>query len=185
MDRINQALNNYSRGAFLPTDKKSAADFDAPIPIGYNQTNSQPTTVKRMLTWLAAQPGEKILDVGSGSGWTTALLSYLVGDQGEVYAVEKVPELVEFGQENCEKQQIENASFHQARDVLGLPSHAPYDRILVSAAASDLPDELVRQLALGGRMVIPVQNSILAVDKSPEGSITVAEHAGYAFVPLI
>lgn len=185
MDRINQAFEEYPREDFLPEDKKSAANCDAPIPIGYNQTNSQPTTVTRMLIWLDVQPGQKILDVGSGSGWTTALLSYLVGNQGEVYAVEKVPELVEFGRENCEKQQIENASFHQAGDVFGLPSHAPYDRILVSAAASDLPDELVRQLTLGGRMVIPVQNSILAVDKSPEGTITVVEYAGYAFVPLI
>lgn len=185
MDRINQAFNKYPREAFLPADKKSAADFDAPIPIGYNQTNSQPTTVKRMLTWLDVQPGEKILDVGSGSGWTTALLSYLVGDKGEVYAVEKVPELVEFGRENCEKQQVENASFHQAGDVFGLPDHAPYDRILVSAAASDLPEELVRQLASGGRMVIPVQSSILVVDKSPDGATSINEHPGYAFVPLL
>lgn len=138
-----------------------------------------------MLEWLEVKPGNKILDVGSGSGWTTALLAYLTGPRGYVYAVEAVPELVVFGRQNCRKLHIKNAEFYQASKTYGLPSQAPYERILVSAAARRLPQELLAQLKTGGKMVIPVYNDILAIQKRPGGQIKTRTHPGFVFVPLV
>src|SRR5690606_12730443 len=164
---------------------QSIAGINSPIPIGYNQTNSQPSTVFKMLHWLDPQPGEKILDVGSGSGWTTALLANLVDKKGVVYAVEKVPELVEFGAKNCAKLDIQNVHFHQATDEVGLASYGPYDRILVSAAASQLPQSLLDQLKINGKMVIPIKNSVHIITKTGTDSHTDVEEPGFAFVPLL
>jgi protein-L-isoaspartate(D-aspartate) O-methyltransferase len=185
MQSVEEAFKAVDRKAFLPQEARDAAWLDSPIPIGYGQTNSQPSTVRMMLEWLGPQPGEKILDVGSGSGWTTALLSYLVGPEGKVYAVEKIPELVQVGSENCQKAGINNAQFFEAGDVYGLPDFAPYDRILVSAAAKELPQELLDQLVVGGRLVIPIGSSIHAITKTTEAVVDDKEYRGFAFVPLL
>lgn len=185
MDRISKAFQTIKRAEFLPDEVKDDADKDIPLPIGYGQTNSQPYTVELMLTWLDPQPGEKILDVGSGSGWTSALLSYLVGSTGIIYSVEKVPELVEFGGQNCRRLRISNVHFYEATNDYGLPEYAPYDRILVSASAVSLPQELVDQLKVDGRLVIPVQNSVITLDKTTANDYDIREHAGFAFVPLV
>lgn len=161
------------------------ASADMPVPIGYDQTISQPTTVAMMLEWLDAQPGDKVLDVGSGSGWTTALLSDIIGPKGKVYAVERIPDLVEFGRDNCEKAGVKNASFHQAGDNYGLPEYDPYDRILVSASADKVPDELLGQLKPGGKLVLPVYDSIFEISKHPDNKTEAIEHPGFVFVPLL
>ena len=161
------------------------AKIDSPLPIGHGQTNSQPSTVKKMLAWLDAKPGDMVLDVGSGSGWTTALLSYIVGSKGYVYAVEKVPELVTFGRKNNKKLGIKNVKFFEAGESYGLPEHAPFDRILVSASAENLPHELIEQLKPGGKLVIPVKNDILEITKKPNGDVMTLIHPGFVFVPLI
>lgn len=184
-DVIAEAFKAVPRQAFVPPEATDQADFDAPVPIGFGQTNSQPTTVSLMLEWLEPQPGQKVLDVGSGSGWTSALLAYLVGAKGMVHAVEIVPELVELGRRNCEELGIGNVQFHEATTAIGWPAEAPYDRILVSASANELPDELLGQLALGGRMVVPVRSSVWVYEKDMEGSIDAHEQPGFAFVPLI
>lgn len=183
MVAVNQAFEAIKRSNFVPEEYKSLSDEDMPLPIGYGQTISQPTTVRLMLEWLDAGPGQKILDVGSGSGWTTALLSCIAGTRGRVYAVERIPELVEMSQENCERIGIKNASFHTARPVYGLPGFAPYDRILVSASADHLPEELISQLKPKGKLVIPVHNDILEIfnDEKPR----IKRHHGFVFVPLI
>jgi protein-L-isoaspartate(D-aspartate) O-methyltransferase len=185
MDRIEEAFDKVDRAGFVPKDMKSSVDADVPLPIGYGQTISQPTTVRMMLEWLDAKPGDTVLDVGSGSGWTTALLSYIVSPRGYVYAVERVPELVEFGRDNAERVGVKNASFHQASDEYGLPEYGPYDRILVSASADKLPQELLGQLKPGGKLVIPVHNDILEITKQQNGKIEIITHPGFVFVPLI
>lgn len=114
MSKLDAAFAATPRGNFLPESERSQAGWDMALPIGYGQTNSQPLTVRLMLEWLEVQEGQKVLDVGSGSGWTTALLACLVGETGRVIAVEKVPELVEFGQENCRRIGVDNAEFHAA-----------------------------------------------------------------------
>lgn len=185
MDTVKQAFKKINRRDFVPADLQTQAHVDAPLPIGFGQTISQPMTVRLMLEWLAAQPGDKVLDVGSGSGWTTALLSHIVGSKGEVFAVERIPELVVFGRENCAKVGVKNAQFFQASGVYGLPEQSPYERILVSAAAEKLPEELLDQLTVGGKLVIPVQHDILEITKTSARDYEVNVHSGFVFVPLI
>lgn len=185
MTRIDDAFRTMKRADFLPPDRRDEAMRDAPVTIGHGQTNSQPYTVRLMLEWLDAQPGDKILDVGSGSGWTTALLAHIVGPSGSVYAVELIPELAEFGRENCKKAGVTNARFFQAGEYFGLPKYHPYDRILVSASADKLPRELVDQLHPDGKMVIPVGSDILEITKTTAKTYDVTRHPGFLFVPLL
>ena len=185
MSKVDEAFSKIKREDFLPATQKPNANFDMALPIGYGQTNSQPYTVRKMLNWLDVKVGQKILDVGSGSGWTTALLSYLVGEKGKVYAVELVPELVDFGRENCLITGVKNVDFFQAREIFGLPRYAPYDRILVSAAADNLPNELIDQLKESGKIVIPINNDILEITKLENGNLKSISHPGFMFVPLI
>lgn len=182
---LDQVFEQVDRSDFLPVSQVSHAEEDRPLLIGYSQTNSQPSTVRAMLSWLDPQPGDRVLDVGSGSGWTSGLLSVLVTDAGHIYATEIIPELLEFGRKNCAKYQLANVSFHAPGPYGGLRSYSPFDRILVSAGTSGgVPDELLDQLATGGTMVIPVDEDILEV-KRKGGNTEIKEHRGYAFVSLI
>jgi protein-L-isoaspartate(D-aspartate) O-methyltransferase len=184
MDAVTAAFEACPRGGFLPRSQRRSAAFDGPLSIGHGQTNSQPRTVDAMLRLLDVQPGHRVLDVGSGSGWTTALLAHLTGDAGEVLGVEIEADLVRFGRDNLAATRQPWASIHKAvPGVLGLPDRAPYDRILVSAEPRTLPDELVEQLCVGGRMVIPVYGTMLAVVRAQDG-VEVTRHGGYRFVPL-
>jgi protein-L-isoaspartate(D-aspartate) O-methyltransferase len=183
-DRVSQAFAATPRVRFLPRLARWRAAYDGPISIGRGQTNSQPRTVADMLRLLEVREGDRVLDVGSGSGWTTALLAHLTGESGEVLGLELEPTLVDFGRTNLEGMNRPWARIGQADpDRLGRPDEAPYDRILVSAEARTLPEALVDQLADDGRMVIPVYGTMLLVRRS--GSVTeVSEHGGYRFVPL-
>ena len=185
MRTIDTAFRAIPRKEFLPPELAGDAIFDRPIPIGFAQTNSQPTTVRQMLEWLDVKAGDKVLDVGSGSGWTTALLSYLTGQTGRVIAVERIAELVAFGTANCQRLKLTNITFNQAVDTFGWPEQAPYDRILVSASAPETPPELIAQLAAPGRMVIPVKNSIWVINRDKSGVLDNQEHIGFVFVPLL
>jgi protein-L-isoaspartate(D-aspartate) O-methyltransferase len=184
MDRVAEAFAAVPREGFLPSGERRSAAYDGPLPIGHGQTNSQPRTVASMLRLLDVKPGHKVLDVGSGSGWTTALLARLTGPAGRVLGVELEPDLVEFGTANLDACELPWASIHEARPgVLGLPGAAPFHRILVSAMAGALPDELVDQLHTGGVMVIPVGGTMLRVARSMRGT-SVTRHGYYRFVPL-
>ena len=183
--RVAAALDAVPRRMFLPPDQVPYADRDEPLPIGHGQTNSQPTTVRQMLELLDVQPGDRVLDVGCGSGWTTALLAHLAGTGGSVDGVELVPQLVEFGAANLERAGVGTARVHQAlRDRLGWPDGAPYERVLVSAQAVELPRDLLAQLAPGGVMVVPVAGRMLRVQADDDGPV-VEEHGWYRFVPLV
>jgi protein-L-isoaspartate(D-aspartate) O-methyltransferase len=184
MDRVAEAFGAVPREEFLPDHERRSASYDGPLPIGHGQTNSQPRTVESMLRLLDVKPGHKVLDVGSGSGWTTALLARLTGPSGRVLGVELEPDLVEFGSANLDACDLPWASIHEARPgVLGLPSAAPYHRILVSAMARTLPDDLVDQLHTGGVLVVPVDGTMLRVSRSMRGT-SVTRHGSYRFVPL-
>jgi protein-L-isoaspartate(D-aspartate) O-methyltransferase len=184
VDRVAEAFAQTPREDFLPSSERRSAGFDGPLSIGQGQTNSQPSTVEAMLRLLDVQPGQKVLDVGSGSGWTTALLARLTGPTGRVLGVELEPELVEFGGANLDAAELRWASIHEATPgVLGLPGAAPYHRILVSAMARSMPDELVDQLHTGGVMVVPVDGTMLRVSCSMRG-VGITRHGSYRFVPL-
>lgn len=183
--RIVQAVSATPREEFLPEKLRSRAHEDRPLPIGRNQTNSQPTTVKDMLYLLDVPPGAKVLDVGSGSGWTTALLAELTGSTGSVLGVEIEPELVEFGKGNLGKFNRPWARIVEAtKGRLGQPDEAPFDRILVSAAARKMPPELFAQLAPGGILVMPVRGQLWRVVKDENGKPVIDRLGEYLFVPL-
>lgn len=182
---IARAFKNIDRGDFVPESLKSQAYLDYPLPIGYGQTISQPSTVTFLMNALKPQPGDKILDVGSGSGWTTALLADVVGDKGQVFGVEIIPELVEYGQKNLAQYAFPQARILQAQEKqLGLPQEAPFGRILVSATTPTVPQELIDQLKVGGRLVIPIGNAIWTIDRISENEVDEHVTPGYIFVPL-
>lgn len=180
------AFYAIDRADFVRPGSRHEAYGDYPLPIGGGGTISQPSTVAFMLELLAPAAGDTILDVGSGSGWTTALMAHVVGAKGKLWGVEIVPELVRFGQENLAKYDLSQAQIVPAHEgVLGLPERGPFDKILVSAAAQEEPQELVDQLQSGGRLVIPINNSVWKTEKRSDGSIKRKEFSGFVFVPLI
>ena len=180
---IVDAFKVVDRRDFVSLTMLDFAYYDDALPIGYEQTISQPTTVAIMLELLQPQRGQRILDVGSGSGWTTALLSSIVDSKGSVTGLEIIPQLVEFGQKNLAKYHFPQSRIMQAEKSLGLSGEL-FDRILVSAAAKEIPDKLVDQLKLGGKMVIPVDYSLILVEKDLKGSIEQKEIPGFTFVVL-
>lgn len=185
-DAVARAMRDVPRTGFLPQHQRPFAGADHPLPIGHGQTSSQPRTVADMLALLRVPRAARVLDVGAGSGWTTALLAELTGPDGEVLGVERHPELAEWAAGNVAATGRSWATVEAAEPgTLGHPRPGGWDRILVSAQAERLPGELVDQLAPGGLMVIPVRGRMLLVERGPDGEIRVSEHGGYRFVPLV
>ena len=183
---VARAMRAVPREHFLPRAQRRSADLDQALEVGHGQTCSQPSTVADMLQLLDVRPGMRVLDVGSGTGWTTALLGHLVGSGGCVIGCEIVPELVEWGRENLAGEGMRWTRIESSvRGELGRPQNAPYDRILVSAMSDSLPYELVEQLAPEGILVIPVSGSMTRVVVDAGGTPTISRHGIYRFVPLI
>lgn len=185
---IIRAFNEIARADFVPPEFEQEAEADVPLPIGFGQTISQPTTVAIMFELLDPRPGQTILDIGSGSGWTSALLGNIVGENGKVAAIELLPELHEMTKKNVEKFGLMSTGIVEC--VLGdgntgYESLQPYDRILVSAAADEIPQALKKQLVVGGKMVIPVHNHLVYIEKRGENDYYKEEFAGFVFVPLV
>jgi len=178
-----ESFNAIDRKDFVSPGLQDEAYEDHPLAIGAGQTISQPYTVAFMLELLQLEESDRILDVGCGSGWSTALLAQ-TAKSGFVTGVELVPELLELARDNLEKYPLTNIRLELAGEVLGIPGQT-FDKILVSAAAEELPSELVDQLKPGGTMVIPVQNDMVVIFKRKDGSIEQSEFSGFRFVPLI
>jgi protein-L-isoaspartate(D-aspartate) O-methyltransferase len=185
---IIDAFSEMHRIEFVQREFEEIAEADIPLPIGHGLTISQPKTVALMMELLNPQKDQNILDVGSGSGWTTAILSYVVGSNGKVTAIERLSELCELGKNNVDKFQYVKkgiAEFHLGDGSQGYPHNAPYDRILVSAVTDEIPKALKDQLKIGGKMVIPVRNDIWYLKKNGEDDFYKEEFPGFSFVPLI
>ena len=132
--------------------------------------------------------GDKVLDIGAGSGWTTALLAHIVGKKGKVIGIERIKSLCDFGTNNISKYNLiegGRAKIICADGSKGYVNEAPYNRILVSAAADVIPKELKKQLVVGGRLVIPVKDSIWMIEKKSDKIFREEEYPGFAFVPLV
>ena len=186
--RIIDAFRKIKRADFLPSDSKELSGLNQALPIGYGQTISQPLVVAFMLELLKPERGERILDVGSGSGWTSALLAEIVGDKGRIIALEIVPELKEFGEKNTAQYSfIEKGivKFTCADGSKGYEEEAPFDKILASASAGKLPPAWKEQLKGGGKIVTPIGTSIWLFIKKSKDNFEEIEYPGFAFVPLI
>lgn len=185
---IINAFRKIDRIGFVLEKFKADAYVNAPLPIGYGQTISQPLTVAFMLELLKPEKGDKILDVGSGSGWQTALLGEIVGDKGKVFGIEIIPELKDFGEKNIAKYGFIEKGIVQiilASGVVGFEAEAPFDKIIVGAMAEGIPAELREQLKIGGRLVIPYLGSVWLIIKKSENKFEEYEYPGFVFVPLI
>ncbi|GGE60813.1 fibrillarin-like rRNA methylase [Streptosporangium jomthongense] len=178
-----ESFNFVDRRDFVAPNLQNEAYEDHPLAIGAGQTISQPYTVAFMLELLELDESDRILDIGCGSGWSTALLAH-AARSGSVTGVERIPELLDFARNNLGKYNFDNIKLQIAGEALGIPGQV-FDKILVSAAAEELPSELLAQLNPGGIMVIPVQNNMIVVYKREDGSVEQDTFPGFRFVPLI
>ncbi len=186
-DNVESAFRDIPRHEFVPTSELDRAYYNEPLPIMKDQTISQPGVVSRMTEWLDIQDGQKILEIGTGSAWQTAILSYLVGT-GAVYSVERHSELVKFARENLEKFRLDNAHVILGDGSLGYPKESPYDRIIITAACTEIPLPLFEQLGENGLIIAPVGNSsqsLVLLKKTPEGIVEIKNQPNYIFVPLL
>jgi len=188
--KIIEAFRKIKRVDFLPKGMENLVELNEALPIGCGQTISQPLVVAFMIEQLQPQPGEKILDIGSGSGWTTALLAEIVGDKGKVIAMEIIPELKKFGEKNVAKYNFikrGQVQFICTDGSKGYEKEAPFDGILVSASIqqAEVPRTWKEQLKIGGRIVTPIGSSIWLLTKKSEKNFEEIEYPGFAFVPLI
>lgn len=190
---IIDAFRKIKRRNFLVSGSEEEAEINTPVAIGFGQTISQPATVAFMLELLQPKKGEKILDVGSGSGWTGGLLAQIVGAEGKVYGVERIRELKEFAEGNLAKYNFIKKGIGQifcSDGTKGLPNFSPFDKIVVAAAAEEIPEALLKQLRVGGRLVIPVgkqfeSQDMVVVDKVGEDKFKKKIFPGFIFVPLV
>ena len=186
-ESVIRAMERVPREKFVPEERCLMAYSDMPVGIGEGQTISQPYIVALMLAALALQGHEKVLEVGAGSGYQAAVLSLLV-PQGRVCAVELVPSLAQRADALLQELGYRNVSVELASTTLGCPDHGPFDAIIVAAASPKLPDSLVAQLAVRGRMVIPIgtleQQDLVRAVRTEEG-LSVSMLGPCRFVPLI
>ncbi len=185
------------REDFVPPEIKPLASLNEALPIGYEQTISQPMVVGFMLELLGPKQGDHILDIGAGSGWTTALLSHIVGKKGKITGLEIIPELAKFGKANLAKYgfiERDITKYLCQNANKGYPPEAPYDAILASASLSnkELPRAWKEQLKVGGKIVVPIKESIWVFTKKParrgggsETEFKEKEYPGFVFVPFI
>lgn len=188
--RVNEsvlaAMRSIPRELFVPSQLQDRAYEDLPLPIGSGQTISAPHMVAIMCDLLDVRPGMKILEVGGGSGYHAAVLAVLAGPEGQVYSVERKPDLAAAARKNLQAAGIEGVTVVEGDGSLGLAEYAPFDRISVAASAPRIPDPLTEQLRVGGKLILPVgggsQELILVTRKN---GLLVEEKMGVVFVPLI
>ncbi len=186
---IKNAFLEVKRELFVPEGMRDSAYIDEALPIGYNQTISQPSTIAIMLEMLELKQGQKVLEIGSGCGYVLALLSRIAGEKGKVFGIEKLKELVEISKKNLLSQGAKNVSVLEGDGSLGLQEQAPFDRIIVSAACPFVPKPLFDQLKEGGIIVAPVGDQFtqeIQQLKKKNGKPLKKNYAGsfFAFVPL-
>jgi len=185
-ERVLEAMTTLPRHMFVPAPVRQQAYEDHAVPIGFDVTISQPFVVGWMTDALDLRGDERVLEVGTGSGYQAAVLARLAR---EVFTIERVPVLARRARWVLRALGLDNVHVFVGDGSLGLPQHAPYDAILVTAAAPSVPDELLDQLAPGGRLVAPVGGAMLQslrlIRRSDDGELAVSDRGGVVFVPLV
>ena len=181
-----KTMGTVPRHLFVPAGQRGGAYQDRPLPIGHGQTISQPFIVALMTDLINARPGDTILEIGTGSGYQAAVLSPLAA---KVYSIEIIPDLGKGAAARLAALRFDNVEVKVDDGYYGWPEHAPFDGIVVTAAASHVPPPLVEQLAEGGRMVIPVGGPfatqfLMLVEKRRDGAVTTRQLLPVSFVPL-
>ena len=185
---ITNAFKKIAREDFVLEENKKEAYENYPLPIGFGQTISQPLTVAFMLELLEPKPGEKILDVGTGSGWQAALLAQIVGEQGTVVAIERIADLFMLAGKNISKYGFLDSGVVKlinADGSKGYAASAPFDKIIAAASGDKIPEAWKEQLKVGGRIVAPVGDSIIVLDKKGPAEFEERRYFGFKFVPLV
>ncbi len=186
--RIIEAFKKTPRHLFVRKDYLSHAYDDVPLPTYNGQTISQPYTVAIMTERLAPKPGNKILEIGSGSGYQAALLARCVGSKGKVITVELEAKLVEFSKKNLEKAKVRNVEVIRWDGKRGYEKEAPYDRCIITAACPEIPTPIFNQIKVGGKIVAPVNDSwgqkMLLLEKVSDKEFRTKDLGSFIFVPL-
>ena len=184
-EKILKAIQIIDRKNFVSENNLEEAYEDHPLSIGYGQTISQPYTVAFMLQELELKKGDRILEIGTGSGWNAALMSYLVGENGEIYSVEVVKELAEKAKEILGD--YKNVFVFNMDGSRGLAQYAPYDKIILTAAPKQMPEEIKKQLGDGGILLAPVgeyMQKLIKITRKKD-KFTETEKGDFIFVPLV
>jgi protein-L-isoaspartate(D-aspartate) O-methyltransferase len=187
-DAAIQAMRSTPRESFVPEDFRGASYVDHPLEIGEGQTISAPHMVAIMVEALDLQPGQKVLEIGAGSGYHAAVVANMIGPTGHVYTVERIHALVELAERNIRLAGLaDRVTVVEGDGSKGDPEHAPYDRIFVAAASPNIPRPLEKQLKEGGKILVPVgkyqQDLLLGV--LTNGRLDIRDLGGCIFVPLI
>lgn len=186
---VNQEIFDFAssldRSYFIDNENKSLAHMNQPLPIGYGQTISQPSLVVEMSQLLSLDNTKRVLEIGTGSGYQTAILARF---SRHVYTIERIPELAQSARKKLEALGITNITYSVGDGSIGWPQYAPYDRIIVTAAAQRMPEGLVGQLAEGGIMILPLGprdvQELLIVTRKPDGEIRIQSIEHVRFVEL-
>lgn len=185
-ERVLEAMMHVKRHLFVPSHLSDQAYTDYPLPIGEGQTISAPHMVAMMCDYLALKKGEKVLEIGAGSGYHAAVIAELIGEKGHVYSVERIMWLVKYSRENLKRAGYTQVTVTSGDGTLGLPEHAPYDKISVTCAAPDVPPPLLEQLKVDGKMIIPIgryMQELYLVNK--RNGIERERKCDVLFVPLV
>ncbi len=182
---IIEAFTKIDRKDFVGEANKEFAYLNQALSIGSGQTISQPLTVAFMLERLEPKTGEKILDIGAGSGWQTGLLANVVGESGKIIAIERIAELKATAEQHLAKYGFQNINLVLGDGAKGFAEEAPYDKIIAAATTKEVPLAWQEQLKIGGRIVAPINESIVVLDKIDQNRFAKKEYFGFSFVPLI
>lgn len=183
-DAIINAIRKIPRHEFVPNEYQEQAYSDRPVSIGEGQTISQPYVTALMIQELELQKEARVLEIGTGSGYQTALLAELVS---KVYTIEIIEELALRAQSKLLSLGLNNIEFRIGSGFDGWPEEAPFEAIIISAAPTDIPRELVKELQIGGRMILPLgdeQQELVLIEKTPQGLVS-RELGGVRFVPMV
>ena len=186
--KIIEAFRKIPRHLFVRKDFLKHAYDDIPLPTFRSQTISQPYTIAIMIEALEPKEGEKILEIGAGSGYNAALLGFCVGREGRVITIELEPELVEFARKNIKKVKLKNVEVILGDGKEGYPEESPYDKCMITAACKEIPKPVMKQVKVGGRIVAPVGDffgqRMIVLDKISEDKFKKMDLGSFIFVPL-